>query len=205
MPAESPMKPPFSYFGGKTRLAPWIASLLPPHRVYVEPFAGSAAVNARSAWNRIERFAAAAERLSCVTIENRDALDVVRAYDDPAGVIYVDPPYLGETRTSFKDSNGWSRRPAGDYVHEFHSAADHRALAGVLGAARATVVLSGYPSEMYEELYAGWWRVDRRVLCRASNGRSGANHHRTEVLWSNRPLDAYAGLPFLERDAGHGH
>jgi DNA adenine methylase len=38
------VKPPFSYFGGKTRLAPWIASLLPPHRVYLEPFFGSGAV-----------------------------------------------------------------------------------------------------------------------------------------------------------------
>jgi DNA adenine methylase len=34
----------FSYLGGKSRMAPWIASLLPAHRTYVEPFAGSAAV-----------------------------------------------------------------------------------------------------------------------------------------------------------------
>lgn len=38
------MKPPFAYYGGKGRLADWIVSLLPPHRVYVEPFAGSLAV-----------------------------------------------------------------------------------------------------------------------------------------------------------------
>ena len=38
------MRTAFSYLGGKSRLAPWIASLLPSHRTYVEPFAGSAAV-----------------------------------------------------------------------------------------------------------------------------------------------------------------
>lgn len=38
------MKSPVSYFGSKTRLAPWVVSLIPAHRVYVEPFCGSAAV-----------------------------------------------------------------------------------------------------------------------------------------------------------------
>ncbi len=34
----------FNRMGGKARLAPWICSLMPEHRVYVEPFCGSAAV-----------------------------------------------------------------------------------------------------------------------------------------------------------------
>ena len=38
------MKPPFTYFGGKTSIAERIAALLPPHEHYVEPFAGSLAV-----------------------------------------------------------------------------------------------------------------------------------------------------------------
>src|SRR6266498_1019559 len=36
--------PPFAYYGGKTSLAERIAELPPPHRHYVEPFAGSLAV-----------------------------------------------------------------------------------------------------------------------------------------------------------------
>lgn len=38
------MRPPFPYYGAKVRLARWIASMLPPHRMYVEPFSGSGAV-----------------------------------------------------------------------------------------------------------------------------------------------------------------
>ncbi|MEO1065520.1 MAG: DNA adenine methylase, partial [Actinomycetota bacterium] len=38
------MKPPVRYYGGKTRLAPWLASLMPELPVYVEVFTGSAAV-----------------------------------------------------------------------------------------------------------------------------------------------------------------
>jgi DNA adenine methylase len=38
------LAPPFAYYGGKTTLAERIADLLPPHRHYVEAFAGSLAV-----------------------------------------------------------------------------------------------------------------------------------------------------------------
>lgn len=38
------MKPIFGYMGGKTRVAPQIIPLIPPHKVYVEPFFGSGAV-----------------------------------------------------------------------------------------------------------------------------------------------------------------
>ncbi len=274
MSAAVQVKPVVPYHGGKGRLAAWIVSMMPRHRVYLEPFAGSAAVllakpkstheilndldgnvvnfyrvlrerpdelerlcrltpyardefnaakfdedlddverarrwwvrcqqsfahtgtaatgwstsilrgsnNARTVLNRIDRFDAVAARLMHVTIENRDALDLIADTDVPDAVIYADPPYLIDTRPSMQ------RRPAGDYQHEFATEEQHRALAAHLTTSAATVLLSGYPSDLYEEVYDGWHRIERTVVRRTSNGRGAQLPHATEVVWSNREL-----------------
>ncbi len=38
------MKTPLSYYGGKQQLASKIVSLIPTHKIYVEPFIGGAAL-----------------------------------------------------------------------------------------------------------------------------------------------------------------
>ncbi len=47
---------PFSWYSGKQVLAPWLASLLPRHEVYVEVFGGSGALLFAKARSRLEIF-----------------------------------------------------------------------------------------------------------------------------------------------------
>ncbi len=261
------LAPPMPYYGSKQTLAPHIASLLPPHEHYVEPYGGSLAVLlakhpsrqetvndlsrelmtfwrvlrdrpadltracsltphsraehdtaftpaddgddleiARRVWIRLsqgrsnalycrtgwryqvgenglslpgyldayrDRLLPAAERLAGVSLECLPALDVIARYNGPGVVFYVDPPYVRGARNS------------SHYLHEMKTDAQHQDLADALNSTAAAVILSGYHSPLYDELYRGWHVQEIRT----TNTQAGAASTRTEVLWSNRPFE----------------
>lgn len=260
-------RPVLRYHGGKWRLAPWIISHFPPHRVYVEPFGGAGSVLLRKPrayaevygdrWGRVVdvfkvlrnpedaaelrrrlsltpfaryEFEAAneeaheaetdviercrmtiirsfmghgsestradsstgfrsnsnrrhttpahdwanwpavvpafVERLRGVVIENADAVEVMRRHDGLETLHYVDPPYPHSTRTL---RHGYAFEMTDD---------DHKQLADTLRNLSGMVVLSGYGCPLYDDLYAGWRRVETEALA------DGARK-RVEVLWIN--------------------
>lgn len=150
-------------------------------RFYVDPAGSSTSMPGYLA-GYVNRMAAAAERLARVSLEARPALDVIDAYGaQPDVLLYVDPPYLGSTR--FRN-----------YRHEMGSETDHRELAAHLEACRAAVVLSGYPSDLYDDLYRGWHRHEIAT----ATGQAAQWSARTEVLWTNRPPRAAADVGLFE-------
>lgn len=118
------------------------------------------------------------ERLRGVVIENRDALEVMATHDSDETVVYLDPPYPHHTRSQISGKVRDSNR----YVHELTDD-DHRTLALAAHGAKGMVLISGYPSPLYDELYAGWQRVETQA--RAGVSRGGPAGVRTEVLWMN--------------------
>jgi DNA adenine methylase len=114
------------------------------------------------------------ERLTGVSIENRDAVEVLQQQDHEDVLFYVDPPYPLDTRSSMRRRS--DREHA--YRHELTDD-DHRALAAALHQARGMVVVSGYACDLYDrELFPDWRRLTRDTLA------DGARK-RTEVLWLN--------------------
>jgi DNA adenine methylase len=75
---------------------------------------------------------------------------VIRDHDREDTLFYMDPPYVMSSRRSTRH----------EYRHEM-SDADHRDLAGVLRSVSGMVVLSGYHSDIYRELYGDWFTVER--------------------------------------------
>lgn len=119
------------------------------------------------------------DRLRGVVIEHRDAMEVIERYDTKETLIYADPPYLFSTRTAIQNRT----RSTQGYRHEMDDDEHHR-LARVLHSVKSMVVLSGYPSELYDsDLYADWQRFERKHV--ADGGKS-----RTEVVWLNPACSA---------------
>ena len=117
------------------------------------------------------RIGEVAERLEMVTIEHRNAVDLIADYGRyPSVCIYADPPYLGSTR-------------ARSYAHEMTSDDEHESFAAACQSAKASIIVSGYDSPLYDELFDGWHRLDLKAPTTLSGDTD-----RVEVLWSNVPL-----------------
>ena len=275
---DSPTRPVLRYFGGKWRLAPWVISYFPPHRVYIEPYGGAASIlmqkkrshaeiyndidseivnvfkvlqKKEDAWelerlvrltpysrdefetaylqsddpieqarrtiikafmghgsdsihkkkpsdngmftrittykpstgfransnrsgvtpandwrNYPGQIAAFVKRLQGVIIENRPAIKIIESYDKPDALIYVDPPYLMDTR----------KRKDHGYRFEL-TKRDHCELSESLHSVKGMVIISGYQCPLYDELYPDWQKYKCKV--RTFGTSSGA----IEVLW----------------------
>jgi DNA adenine methylase len=98
-------------------------------------------------------------------------------------VFYVDPPYVLSSRADSRER----------YQHEMNDT-QHIALAVALNNIQGMAVLSGYPSSLYDELYADWTRLE---YSSTTNGNSVS----TEVLWLSPNITRPETLPLFAHAA----
>lgn len=116
----------------------------------------------------IENLPEVAQRFQRVQIENAPALDVIRRYDTRETVFYLDPPYTHSARGD-----------ASAYKYEMTDN-QHRDLAKTLQKIRGRAILSGYRTDLYDDLYRDWRRIDApERLCHS------VRKPRQESLWLN--------------------
>ncbi|MDZ4797609.1 MAG: DNA adenine methylase [Bryobacteraceae bacterium] len=127
----------------------------------------------------VDRIGPVAHRLRGATIENLHFADLIRKYEKlgPDVAWYLDPPYVPATRVS-----------AQVYRCEM-TLHEHELLLSMITGLSGMVVLSGYPSELYDVALKGWMRATKSVACYASGHPRHAGMpikpRRTECLWIN--------------------
>lgn len=184
------------YDGGKGVSFPHLINLIPPHQKYIETHLGGGAVmrHKRPAAKQIgidlDPHVIETWRQNLAhhcDIIHGDAVNQLMSMSlDAETIIYADPPYLPETRRR-------SRVYRCDY-----SKHDHERLLECLTSLPCKILLSGYPSTLYERYLASW-----------SVHRFEAKTHvgmREEWVWFNyqKPTvlhdDRYLGNDFRERE-----
>jgi DNA adenine methylase len=113
------------------------------------------------------------ERLRRVEIVSRPAIEVIGKWDSSDTLIYCDPPYVKDTR----------HIGSGDIYGYELTDEEHRDVAVVLNQCKSRVILSGYPSALYDELYSEWPRDEFDI----ANHAAGAKRKRRQVecVWRN--------------------
>ena len=184
------------WFGSKAASGLWqaLVALMPPHAVYIETHLGGGAVMKRKP-AALRSIGIDLDARALAAFECSHPVELVNAHChgyladfalDGSELVYSDPPYLHSARKS-------GRR----YRHD-HEDADHEALLGLLKGLPCAVMVSGYPSALYDDLPRDWRSVSLQVMHRAGVV--------TEKVWFNFAPDrvrwaSCAGRDFTHRQA----
>ena len=184
------------YLGAKSGSGVYqaIVAHMPPHDTYIETHLGTGVIMRakppalRSIGVDLDpQTLAAFAPAYPVELHNVDCTAFLRDFDFSAAgrvLIYADPPYVLASRTS-----------AARYRFD-HTDDDHRELIATLRALPASVLLSGYPSALYDDLLPDWPSIEFQAMTRGGV--------RTEKLWRNFEIDTahwatFAGDGFTRR------
>lgn len=122
-----------------------------------------------------EKILQAAERLRGVQIENRPAVELIKRFNFKNVLIYCDPSYILETRHGKQ------------YRYEMDDK-EHEELLKVLIQHKGFVLISGYDTELYQDMLCGWERQEAIAYSQVCSKKK-------EILWMN--FQSFGQMNFL--------
>lgn len=108
----------------------------------------------------------AAERLRGVQIENMPAVELMRRFNYPNVLVYLDPPYMPDTRHGKQ------------YRFEMFTEKSHAELLEAAKAHKGPVLISGYETDLYNDMLQGWHKETTTCYSQVCSRKQ-------EVLWMN--------------------
>lgn len=108
----------------------------------------------------------AAERMRGVQIENMPAVELIKRFNYHNVLIYLDPPYMPETRHGKQ------------YRYEMYDSKSHEELLEAVKQHKGPVLISGYYTELYNDVLKDWHREETTCYNQVFNKKR-------EMLWMN--------------------
>ena len=182
------------YPGGKAKTFHHMVNLIPPHRVYIEPFLGLGSVmkakrRAETEFGvDLDKRALEMSNLKDAGIQliHDDGIDFLEKYPfEGHEVVYCDPPYYPDVR---------KRHQVYRFDFEHH---DHIRFLDLVTQLNARIIISGYANDIYRQYLNDW-----HLYTYPSKAHDGL---RVECLWYNFPSPCelhdyrYLGFNFRER------
>lgn len=119
----------------------------------------------------IEKLPCVAERLEKVVIVHKPLQQMVKIWDEPDSLLYLDPPYIPLTHKNTSETK-----------ENEMSVEDHIALLNIVKDAKGMMIISGYSSPLYNKVLENWKCVKREIPQQKGKER------RFECLWFNYDL-----------------
>lgn len=108
----------------------------------------------------------ATERLRGVQIECRPAIELLPRFNYSNVLVYLDPPYMPDIRHGKQ------------YRYEMYDSESHAELLEVAKAHKGPALISGYDSELYNDMLRDWHREETTCYSQVCSKKR-------EVLWMN--------------------
>lgn len=126
-----------------------------------------------NAWDTIiDQLPLISNRLKNVLLFNKNAIDIIKSFDDQNTLLYCDPPYLKETRVS---PDAYGEYEMTDEQHE--------ELYKTIRKFKGKVIISGYLSELYKDLYSEWKCYKYKIPNHSSQQKK--KPIKVECIWTN--------------------